>query len=135
MTRPPPWTMMRATQTAAPWPHDPACLDADPRTFDSALIGDHRRAAEWCTYCPVIDLCDTLAHTIAAEVAVEAASPNGTWGGRLWSRGRLVADPSECGTERGYQRHRHSGKRACDPCRSAHADHERHRVRRAGGAA
>ncbi|MDQ3344471.1 MAG: WhiB family transcriptional regulator, partial [Actinomycetota bacterium] len=78
MTRPPPWTMMRATQTAAPWPHDPACLDADPKLFDSALIGDHRRAVEWCKFCPVIDLCDTLAHTIAAEVAVDAASPNGT---------------------------------------------------------
>jgi hypothetical protein len=42
-------------------------------------------------------------------------------------RSRLV--PPECGTESGYQRHRHY-RETCDECRAAHAAHERARVAR-----
>lgn len=42
-------------------------------------------------------------------------------------RSRLV--PPECGTESGYQRHRHYSEK-CDDCRAAHAAHERARVAR-----
>lgn len=31
----------------------------------------------------------------------------------------------KCGTEKGYQRHRHDGSEKCKPCRIAHAAHNK----------
>lgn len=35
----------------------------------------------------------------------------------------------KCGTEKGYQRHRHLGEPQCAPCRTAHNSHNRQVLR------
>ena len=55
-------------------------------------------------------------------------------------RRRSRLQTPDCGTESGYQRHRHRGE-SCDDCKAAHAEHERLKsarrrlARMAGGAA
>lgn len=60
---------------------------------------------------------------IDAELLVLADEIHG-YGTPTTRRRRSRHEVPECGTESGYQRHRHRGE-TCDPCKAAHAEHQR----------
>lgn len=96
--------------------------------FDSVDLRDHEVARDLCASCPALRDCAVLLHEIQVASRVLATSgggPHGTWAGKLVgasARGRRGrAFPTEHGTERGYQQHRHRGEKACADCRAAHS--------------
>lgn len=71
----------------------PPCANRDPRLFDSTRPKDHARARMDCAGCLFQADCLAEAERIAALHPTNPSrrGPTGTWGGLLWSRGRVVA--------------------------------------------
>jgi hypothetical protein len=69
-----------------------------------------------------IDELTALRRRIDDEILILAAEGETIDDGTGTRRSRHVVP--DCGTESGYQRHRHRGE-DCEPCKAAHATHER----------
>jgi len=118
------------------------CSQVDPEAFFPERGTSASYAQRVCASCPVRQLC--------LDWALDNDERFGVWGGlteherRRIRRARVVEEPEpvpqpkpaprgpvECGTRRGYHRHRSKGEPACDPCRHANAAADR-RLRTTG---
>jgi hypothetical protein len=112
------------------WKQDAACRGFPTEWWYPSERGSTaRRGKEICARCTVRQPCE------------EAGRFEwwGIWGGfnreQRESRARRLTalrdavKAAGCGSERGYQKHRHAGTPACAECLAAHAAHRRHKYR------
>ena len=70
-----------------------------------------------------INLTDDTADVL--EQMIRARINRGTKDAPITVGKNLKLVPVACGTEQGYQRHKHRIDGYCDPCQAAHRDHAR----------
>lgn len=59
-----------------------------PDLFDSILLRDHLKARRLCDSCPLRGECLS---TALLQAKARSRSPQGTWGGLLWRKGRPIS--------------------------------------------